>query len=62
MSELNTAATPAREYGIAPDGYRLPAALRLGRVRLQVADLERSLAWYRDVLGVRVLERSADGA
>ncbi|HEX6372557.1 MAG TPA: VOC family protein [Longimicrobium sp.] len=61
MSELNTVAA-AGEYGIAPDGYRLPAELRLGRVRLQVADLERSLAWYRDVLGLRVLQRSADGA
>ena len=43
-------------YGIAPPGYRLPAGLRLGAVRLQVADLARSLDWYRRVLGVRVLE------
>jgi catechol 2,3-dioxygenase len=62
MSELNTAATATPEHGLAPDGYRLPAALRLGRVRLQVADLERSLAWYREVLGLRVLSRTADGA
>jgi catechol 2,3-dioxygenase len=63
MTELNTAftATPP-EYGVAPDGYRLPAALRLGRVRLQLANLERSLAWYGDVLGLRVLARTADGA
>ena len=27
--------------GMAPHGYRLPAELRLGRVRLQVAELER---------------------
>lgn len=43
--------------GIAPDGHRLPASTRLGRVRLQVADLDRSLAWYQRVLGLRVVER-----
>jgi catechol 2,3-dioxygenase len=41
-------------YGIAPPGYRLPDELRLGTVRLQVADLARSLEWYRRVLGVEV--------
>ena len=46
------------EAGIAPPGYRLPADIRLGRVRLQVADLERSLAWYERVLGLRVLRRA----
>jgi catechol 2,3-dioxygenase len=50
------------EVGIAPRGYRLPADIRLGRVRLQVADLERSLAWYERVLGLRVLRRSGAGA
>jgi catechol 2,3-dioxygenase len=43
--------------GVTPAGYRLPAALRLGRVTLQVADLERSLAWYGEVLGMRILDR-----
>lgn len=47
-------------YGIPPTGYRLPAATRLGRVRLQVADLDRSIAYYERLLGFRVLER-ADG-
>ncbi|HEU4882318.1 MAG TPA: VOC family protein [Longimicrobium sp.] len=61
MSELNTATTGA-EYGVTPDGYRLPAELRLGRVRLQVANLERSLAWYGEVLGLRVLSRTAGSA
>ena len=51
-----------RPYGIAPPGYRLPDATRLGRVRLQVSDLERSLAYYRDVLGFRILERSGERA
>ncbi|HET8653892.1 MAG TPA: VOC family protein [Longimicrobiaceae bacterium] len=44
-------------YGVAPTGYRLPAEARPGRVRLQVADLDRSLAYYEGVLGFRVLRR-----
>jgi catechol 2,3-dioxygenase len=48
--------------GIRPPGYRLPAETRLGRVSLQVADLDRSLAYYGMVLGLRVLERSGDVA
>src|SRR5829696_9575041 len=62
MSELETVTPGTEAYGVAPDGYRLPGGLRLGRVRLQVADLERSLAWYGGVLGLRVLNRTADGA
>ena len=51
-------ADPNPPYGIAPPGYRLPASTHVGRVRLQVSDLERSLAYYgRDVLGFRVLAR-----
>ncbi|MEP0547584.1 MAG: VOC family protein [Rhodothermales bacterium] len=46
------------DTGIAPPGYRLPAATRPGRVRLQVTDLDRSLAFYEGVLGLRVLDRS----
>ena len=45
------------EYGIAPEGFRLPAATRIGRVVLQVADLERSLRYYGEVIGFRVLRR-----
>lgn len=44
--------------GIPAPGFRLPAGTRPGRVRLQVADLERSLGYYEAVLGFRVLERS----
>jgi catechol 2,3-dioxygenase len=50
------------EYGIRPEGYRLPAATRLGRVRLQVGDLDRSLDYYERVLGLQVLERKAGRA
>ena len=51
-------AAGAVAYGIAPPGYRLPEATRVGTVRLQVADLARSLDWYQRVLGLRVLERA----
>ena len=44
--------------GIAPAGYRLPDALHLGHVSLQVSDITRSLAYYQDVLGLRVLDRA----
>ena len=45
------------DYGIAPPGYRLPAQTRLGAVRLQVADIDRSLAYYQNVLGLQMLGR-----
>jgi catechol 2,3-dioxygenase len=46
------------DYGIAPPGFRMPSGMRLGSVRLQVADLDRSVEWYRRVLGVVPLDRS----
>lgn len=36
----------------------LPAGAHIGRVRLRVADLDRSLGFYRDVLGMRVVRDS----
>jgi len=48
----------AAERGIAPSGFRLPAATHIGLVRLQVSDLARSLAYYERVLGFRTLNRS----
>lgn len=48
--------------GIQPSGYHLPNATRLGRIHLQVADLERSLAYYGEVLGFRVLNRTTEQA
>jgi catechol 2,3-dioxygenase len=46
------------EYGLRPKGYRLPDESRLGAVRLQVSDLERSIKWYQDVLGLDVRDRA----
>ena len=49
-------------YGQPPRGFRLPDGIRLGRVRLQVADLSRSLAFYQSVLGLRAVERDPGSA
>ena len=59
-----TSITDARplEYGIAPPGYRLPNETHIGRVVLQVAELERSLAYYLSVVGLRVIARENDRA
>jgi catechol 2,3-dioxygenase len=46
-------------YGEPPTGPRLPDATRLGGVILQVADLARSVAYYEDVLGLRLHDRAA---
>lgn len=49
-------------FGIAPPGYRLPAAASVGRVRLQVSNLTRSIGYYQHILGMRVLSRTATTA
>jgi catechol 2,3-dioxygenase len=49
-------------YGFPPKGYRLPEATHIGAVRLQVADLERSLEWYRSVLGLELVSRDGPNA
>lgn len=50
------------DYGIAAPGYRLPPGTDVGAVRLQVADVGRSVAYYRRVLGMAVVEEGAGGA
>lgn len=47
-----------RAQGVQPAGYRLPDETRIGAVRLQVRDIERTLAFYRDVLGLRLIDRT----
>jgi catechol 2,3-dioxygenase len=47
-------------YGIAPNGFRLPAETTVGGVRLLVSSLERSTAFYETVLGLQVAERAGD--
>lgn len=62
QDDIRRDADPVMADGIAPPGYRLPAATRLGHVALQVADLQRSLTYYQDVLGLRVINRAGGTA
>lgn len=54
-------ATPG-SYGEAPSGFRLPAETSVGPVTLQVADLGRSLDFYRSTLGLAELGRDRGAA
>jgi catechol 2,3-dioxygenase len=58
----SSAPANSTEHGIAPPGFRLPAATRIGVVRLQVSDLSRSIAYYERVLGFRTLSRQGGQA
>jgi catechol 2,3-dioxygenase len=42
--------------------YTVPANTRIGHVHLKVTDLERSLAFYRDLLGFEVQQYYGDSA
>jgi catechol 2,3-dioxygenase len=42
--------------------YSIPANTHIGHVHLKVGDLERSLAFYRDILGFAVTEWYGDSA
>ena len=42
--------------------YTVPDQTRIGHVHLKVADLERSLSFYRDLLGFQEMQRYGDGA
>jgi catechol 2,3-dioxygenase len=52
----------SRDYGIAPPNFRLPESTHVGRVRLEISNLDRSLAYYRDVLGFHVIEADIETA
>jgi catechol 2,3-dioxygenase len=62
MHDRAAPSTSAAAYGVPPTGFRLPERTRLGRVRLAVSDLARSLAYYEHVLGLRVLDRTGGRA
>ena len=49
-------------FGVRPPGFRLPESTQVGAVHLQIADLSRSLVYYGEVLGLRVLDRSRQEA
>jgi catechol 2,3-dioxygenase len=42
--------------------YTIPAQTRIGHVHLKVADIERSLGFYRDLLGFQVMQRYGTSA
>ncbi|HEX2628192.1 MAG TPA: VOC family protein [Chitinophagaceae bacterium] len=42
--------------------YKVPAGARIGHVHLKVADLERSLKFYRDLLGFELQQYYGDSA
>lgn len=42
--------------------YTIPAGARIGHIHLKVADLERSLRFYRDLLGFEVQQFYGDAA
>lgn len=44
------------------DSYRIPPTTAIGHVHLKVADLERSLRFYRDLLGFEVTARYGEQA
>jgi catechol 2,3-dioxygenase-like lactoylglutathione lyase family enzyme len=43
-------------FGIHPPTFRLPATARIGRVRLAVSQLARSVHFYSEVIGLAVPE------
>jgi catechol 2,3-dioxygenase len=49
-----------RPYGLAPPGFRLPDATRVGAVRLQIADMQRSIEYYTRVLGLTLLRQATE--
>ena len=48
-----------RSYGAPPPDYQLPDATHVGGVKLQVSDLDRSRAFYTDVVGFKVIASAA---
>ena len=50
------------ELGVRPTGFRLPDETHIEGVRLQVADLDRSIEYYQSVLGMQVLNRADERA
>ena len=57
---LNDRDSPHRSYGIEPPAYRLPEATHVGGVRLQVSNLQRSVDYYRQVIGLRPITTTDD--
>jgi catechol 2,3-dioxygenase-like lactoylglutathione lyase family enzyme len=63
MAQKTKSRRPPRKRAPAREKRRQPESLRLRSIAasLTVADLDRSIAWYRDVLGFTVGERWTEG-
>ena len=59
---MTAPAARGASFTVAPPGYQLPAEVQLGPVRLQVSDLERSIAYYERVIGLNAIEGAAASA
>lgn len=46
----------------ADKSYQLPEQTRIGHVHLKVSDLDRALAFYRDLLGFELTTRYGEQA
>ena len=57
---VNESGRLERPYGIAPPGFRLPDATHVGSVHLQISNLQQSIDFYGDVLGLHVLEQAVE--
>jgi catechol 2,3-dioxygenase len=53
---------PPPSYGLAAPEFRLPDSTRVGAVRLQVSSLDRSLEYYQQVLGLRLVAQTRESA
>jgi catechol 2,3-dioxygenase len=49
------------DTGIRPTGFRLPDSAHVGRVTLAVANLDRSVAFYRDFVGFHEIAAGDEG-
>jgi catechol 2,3-dioxygenase len=58
----STQSAAERDYGIAPPAFRLPENTTVGAVRLQVSDLQRSIDYYEQVVGLRAVTRTPGNA
>ena len=52
---------PADRIGVTPENHTLPADIRLGPVALQINDLDASLNFYTQVIGLKVHHQDHQG-
>ena len=60
MGIAKSTSADTTSFGIHAPTFRLPATARIGRVRLAVSQLARSVHFYSEVIGLAVLEREGN--